>query len=194
MSSSRVLSSNQEVFLNFLNTHLGMAALLMPWKKLVDTPTDTTKHTVQHLITLFDMLHQDPAKWMIGPGQLDDTLEGKVHVLLGMTASLLFVLIVGFAASLFYPRETVYRFGVDLVGLIMGAVTLILAITFQPDFDKHWKHFSTNGNGGPVYLLADHERDYKQMFLVVGVLAGQITLSLGLVADKMKEVLEKLRF
>jgi hypothetical protein len=169
-----------------------MVALLMPWKKLVDTSADKTV-TIEHLITLFDMTLQNSDTWMIGPGNLDDTLEGKVHVLLGMTAATLFVLIVGFVASLFYPRETSYRFGIDLVGLIMGAVTLILAITFQPDFDKHWKHYAVNGDGGPVYRKDGHTRDADQMFLVVGVLAGQITLSLGLVADKMKEVLEKWR-
>lgn len=200
MSSSRVLTNNQEVFLNFLNTHLGMVALLMPWKKLVDTTTDTTKtKTIEHLITLFDMVLQDPKKWMIGvdgAGKLDDTLEGKVHVFLGMTAALLFVLIIGFASSLYYPREVTYRFGIDLVGLILGATTLILAVTFQSDFDAHWKWYatqSTPSTAHPYPRIEGYERDYKQAFLVIGVLAGQIVISLGLVGDKLREVLEKWR-
>lgn len=195
MSSSRVLSNNQEVFLNFLNTHLAMAAFLMPWKKLVDTSADKTKY-VTHLITLFDMFDHDP-DWMVAAGTPDSTLEGKVHVLLGMTIGLLIVTIVGFAAALYYPRETVSKFGIDLVGLIMGSVTLILALTFQPDFDKAWKFYSVApGSGSPTNqntLLSGYERDYEQMFLVVGVLVGQIVLSLGLAGDKLKEVLEKWR-
>ena len=193
MSSSRVLSNNQEVFLSFLNTHLGMAALLMPWKKLVDTTTMAGKtSTVEHLITLFDMLVQDPKKWIVGANkELDDTLEGKVHVLFGLTIALLLALIVSFASSLYYPREVVYRFGVDLVGLILGAVTLILAVTFQPDLDAHWKWFAGNPDGSPIPVMSSYERDYKQAFLVIGVLVGQVVLSLGLVGDKLKEVLEK---
>ena len=193
MSSSRVLTSNQEVFLNFLNTHLAMAAFLMPWKKLVDTNDTTKEVTGTHFITLFDMLHK--LKWMTEAGDHTDDLEGKVHILFGMTVSLLVVTILGFVAALYYPRETVSKFGIDVVSLIMGSVTLILALTFQSDFDASWKFYKANpGNPSNDDVLASGStRDYEQMFLVVGVLAGQIVLSLGLAGDKLKEVLEKWR-
>lgn len=194
MSSSKILSNNQEIFLNFLNTHLAMVAFLMPWKKLVDTTTDETKtKTVIHLITLFDMIHYDPKKWMIAMNDVDDTLQDKAHILLGIAVALLFITIVGFSAVLYYPREVTYRFWVDVVSLILGTTLLILAVTFQSDFDAHWKYYSSNGNGGPELLMDGYERDYKQAFLVIGVLAGQIVLSLGLIGDKLKEVLEKWR-
>jgi hypothetical protein len=195
MSSTRVLTSNQEVFLNFLNTHFAMAAFLMPWKKLVDTDETTKEVTYTHFITLFDMLSKK--KWMSGAGDITDDLEGKVHILFGMTVTLLVVTILGFVASLFYTRETVSKFWIDVISLIMGSVTLILALTFQSDFDASWKFHSTASGAesvaNPYKLAANNKRDHEQMFLVVGVIVGQIVLSIGLAGDKLREVLERWR-
>lgn len=174
--STRMLSNNQEILVDFLNTHLAMVAFLMPWKRVT-----TTVATVEHhsLWSLFDMLNVD--QWMIATGKTDDSLETKTHTFIGLVVTLLVCCIISFGSSVFYPNESGIRFGLDFINFSLGTVLLILAITFQGDFDAYWKHAA----GG------DPKVDYEQMFLVVGVLAGQIFLSLVGLGDKFKDVYNK---
>lgn len=176
MSEQRMLSNNQEIVLDFLNTHLAMTAFLMPWKRVTTTVAGVAAH---ELWSLFDALNVE--KWMVAVGKQDEGLETKTHTFVGLTVSLLVFCILSFGSSVFYPRETGIRFGLDFINFALGTVTLILAITFQSDFDAYFKHLA----GG------DPNVDYEQMFLVVGVLAGQVFLSLLGLGDKFKEVTSK---
>lgn len=188
-SEKHMLTNAQENVLHFLNTHLAMVALLMPWKKVV-TVVDATKEENVELFTLLDFSHFPDSVWWVGMNGAakvyDTSLIDKTHILIGVTASVLFFSILGFLGSVMYPRDTSARFGIDTISLIMGIVTLVLAITFQTDFDAVWvqaKKFQA-GNGLTV--------DPDQMFLVIGVLVGQIVVSLALMGDKIKEVTSKL--
>jgi hypothetical protein len=166
-----MLSNNQEIVLDFLNTHFAMVAFLMPWKRITITTGTASEHL---LYSLFNM--NSIETWTVAANTEDDGLRTMTHTFIGLTVSLLLVCILSFLFAVFYPRETGMRFGLDLINFALGTVTLVLAVTSQSDFDKYWKHFA-NGNTNV---------DYEQMFLVVGVLTGQIFLSLLVLGDKFK--------
>lgn len=185
-SKTQVLSNSQENILHFLNTHLAMVALLMPWKKVGITPTGEPEQVV--LFTLLDFVHTDKEDWVVRDTapMYDETLVDKSNALIGVTSAMLVFTILGFVGSVVYPNKGTERFGIDAISLIMGVVTLALALSFQGDFDAKWAHDNkVNGMQGPVI-------DYDQMFLVVGVLVGQIVISLALMSDKLKEVISKI--
>lgn len=174
--STRILSNNQEILVDFLNTHLAMVAFLMPWKRVTITVATVEHHS---LYTLFDMLNID--QWVIAAGETDDSLETKTHAFIGLAVALLVCCILSFVSSVFYANESGIRFGLDFVNFSLGTVLLILAIRFQSDFDAYIEYAA----GG------DPSVDYEQMFLVVGVLAGQVFLSLVGLCDKFKAVYNK---
>lgn len=183
MSSQRLLSQNHETLLDFLNTHLAMVAFLMPWKKItVDVGTGAALVSTNHLWTLFDFLNVD--KWMVGAGKTDDSLTTKTHTLIALSVTLLFTCILSFASGLFYAKDTGVRFGLDFVNFSLGAVLLVLAITFQTDFDAFWKHAASSDPAGT-------KTDYEQMFMVIGILTGQVFLSLVSMGDKFAEIRQK---
>jgi hypothetical protein len=177
-----MLTANQEVVVDFLNTHLAMTMFLMPWKRVtVTVGTGIAAVSTNSLWTLFDFLNVD--KWMIAAGKPDDSLVTKTHVFIGLCVALLLSCILSFGTSVFYTRETGLRFGLDFINFALGSVILILAITFQGDFDAYWKHTASGATGTVT--------DYEQMFLVVGVAAVQVFLSLVCMGDKFKEVFDK---
>jgi hypothetical protein len=180
MSSKRMLTNNQEVAVDFLNTHLAMVVFLMPWKRITVTAGGESQNG---LFSLFNFLNIDP--WVVGMDTVDDTLVTKTHTFIGLSVVLLVSCILSFATSVFYAKDVGVRFGLDFINFALGSVILILAVTFQSDFDAYWKFISDNAPSGAVV-------DYEQMFLVVGVLVGQIVLSLLCMADKFKDVYEKL--
>jgi hypothetical protein len=180
------LTNVQENVLHFLNSHLAMVALLMPWKKVSYVLTETSVETVK-LFTLFDMAHwqHDDRKVAMVDGveKWDDSLEGKSHVLIGVTASVLLFTILGFLGSVLYSSKSHERFGIDAISLIMGIVTLVLAVTFQADFDEKWVR------DGKLRGM-DYVTDPDQMFLVIGVIVGQILVSLTLMGEKAREIFQ----
>jgi hypothetical protein len=181
--SKRMLTANQEVVVDFLNTHLAMVMLLMPWKRTtVTVGTGDSAISTNHLFTLFDFLNID--KWMIAAGKDEGALETKTHVFIGLTVALLLSCIMSFGSSVFYNKETTMRYGLDFVNFALGSVILILSVTFQEDFDAFWKYAASGDPSGT-------KTDYEQMFLVVGVVTVQVLLSLLCMGDKFKEVFAK---
>lgn len=174
--SMRMLSMNQEILLDFLNTHLAMVAFLMPWKR-VTTTTNTIKH--HQLWSLFNMLNID--QWQIAVDKFDDSLESKTHIFIGLVVGLLVCCIFSFILSTFFPNMLRIRFGLDFINFSLGTILLILAIAFQNDFDAYWKYSAMN----------NINVDYEEMFLVIGILAGQIFLSLVSIGDKLKVMYNK---
>lgn len=182
-NKKRMLTSNQEVVVDFLNTHLAMVMFLMPWKRITTTVgTGADAVSTNTLYTLFDFLNID--KWMVGAGKYDDGLVTKTHAFIGLSVVLLLSCIMSFGTVVFYTRESTMRFGLDFINFSLGSVILILAITFQADFDAYWKHAASSDPMGTV-------TDYEQVFLVVGVAAVQVFLSLVCMGDKFKEVFAK---
>lgn len=181
-----MFTSDQETLINFLNTHLGMVAFLMPWKRTgLATVTAGVTTTTYQLYSLFDMMNIDT--WSISDTATDDTLTSKTNAFVGLVVSLLVVLILSFGSSVMYPREVSARLGLDLTSLCLGVVLLALAIAYQGDFDAYWKHEAAviNENDSNKTLDAD------QMFLVIGILCGQIALSLVCAVDKVRELYNK---
>lgn len=162
-----------------------MVAFLMPWKRTTVEVT-ATKVISHHLWTLFDMIHIGENEWMVAANKYDDTLHSKTAIFIGLVVSLLLFTITAFAANLFYPREVVPRFANDVVAFLVGTVILILAITFQADFDAYWKYESMQIGAGKTY-------DWEQDFLVIGVLVGQMVLSLVLLVDKYGDFMRQCR-
>lgn len=183
-----MLSNNQEIALNFLNTHFSMTTLLMPWKRttLKVVAVGTADVVSNQLYSLFNLANIDT--WKIGMSSadppvaiLDDDLNGRVHMLIGVAVALLLFTIMTLGSSILYPRELKGRFGLDFISLVLSSTLLVLSITFQDGFDAYWKQIALGTPSGTTL-------DWEQMFLVVGVLVGQIVVNLTLFGDKVKDV------
>jgi hypothetical protein len=183
---SRFFTDNQEIVINFLNTHLAMVAFLMPWKR-VSIEEKATGEVSHHLWTLFDLIHMKKDEWVIGMNnELDESLHAKSLSFLGVSVSLLFVTIVAMLANVFYPREIVPRFTNDVVAFLIGTTLLVLCVAFQSDFDAYWSYASKSYN-------AEYTYDWEQDFLVIGIIVGQLVLTLALLVDKYGDFMKQCR-
>ena len=181
MSDRWKLSNTQEVVLDFINTHLAMLVVFMPWKKTTLKKVEEGHADVytREWYSLIDF--ESINKWKIGMNKFDDDLPARTNWLMGLAIALTVFTVLSFIATLFFPRDVKSRAGLDFVTLVLGSVVLILALTFQDGFDEFWKYKATQVGTGETL-------DWEQTFLVVVVLPFQILISLALFGDKVREL------
>jgi hypothetical protein len=168
----------------FTTTHLTMITLLMPWKKVVHTTTVGTEVTkVNYLFTLWDMLNREDFISMVDGVATDDTsLATIIHVIIGLLGTLLFFSVGSFVVKQYTKFGNADLFlAVDFVnwGLILSV--LVLALTNQTDYDAVAEK--------DVSSSAAYDTD--KMFLSIGVLAVQLTISTVFVGKSLMDKFKK---